>query len=151
MKFLIFNLIVGAALIYLFGSDGQRFQTLPEKAHAASDIITSKIASLTRTPEKLPEKKGQSHPVRAAERSPAISLTETKPKAGSGLELAETKPVELEPAIFERRKEIMATTPQSPPDAAAQGKGLMSRQDRQKALLQLAEEMELFSAKAMSR
>ena len=146
MKFLIFNLIVGFAPIYLFSGEGVDFQAVPKKAMAATDTIKSKLMALTDIPKKPKEDTSPKAPAPVA-----ISLDKPEPAPEPALKLAETKPIELDPAISERRNEVLESAVPLPSEFAAQDKGLVFRQDRQKALIQLAEDMEFFSAEAMSR
>lgn len=149
MKFLVFNIIV-AALVYLFsGPEGEL--DITQKASAAMETVKSKAESIVTAPhEDKPE------PQEMATKAPV----ETKPKVEPVIELANTEPAplpvveipKLEPFTIDP---ALAVIPDEAPEIPTQTEfkmendKFMSRQERRQALMQLAEDMEYFSAEAM--
>jgi hypothetical protein len=178
MRFLLFNIVVGAALLYLYkgGNVDLALFTGPpspaERALAASDpspqdpkpghardVITGPSDP---APAPVPV------PAPSVEK-PAGTKTDTKPRE-TGLPSAQSddlpridetirvakrtpkKPVDMElpaiddPAVRQRRAEVLGTSEEQPRRAAislTEGSTLMSRSDRRRSLDALAEEMEM--------
>jgi len=154
MKFLVFNLVVGAALIYLFSGTEGGLERAGETALAAFDTNKPNIELAS----DKPVGSKTAPPVVKLQSEPRISVrqqaeAEVPPSLSDPIEVpvlkkSKVEPVKLAPEIRKRRDEILnAGAPVNPEPKV---NALMSRQDRRQALMQLAEDMEYFSAQAMS-
>ena len=174
MKFLIFNLAVAAALVFLFTADRGDVQKMAGQVHdAAADVK----AYAKRTLDKGQKVLDPAPAVREARLEPvqqaAPARTQEKPRpvptppaqASRVAEAAPAAPVPpvasrpaaapLKAAVAQRRQEVLDGIPPGTPVAAIpelkDGTTLMNASDRRKELLSLAEEMELLYARSISR
>jgi len=151
MKFLAFNLVVGAALIYLFNGTDGGLQRGGETALAAFDTNRPKTETPVVTP--IVAKAGASVvKLQSEHQVPIQEKSEVPPSLPDPIEVPVLKsrkaePVRLAPEVLTRRDEILNTGTLESPESNVTA--LMTRQDRSQALMQLAEEMEYFSAKAI--
>lgn len=188
MKFLLFNVAVAAALVFLFTADRGEVQKIAGQLHdAAGDMksyankaLTAGQAVLGRETEKA-ERKTEPTPVTAPSLPvirPVSPTTVTRPEplaessrsrqlASNLPELPETgsatsrksvpaiikkAPRALEPDVAKRRREVLdgLDAAQTAP-ALKEGTRLMTRSERRKELLSLAEEMELLYARSINQ
>ncbi|MAG95419.1 MAG: hypothetical protein QF797_06225 [Alphaproteobacteria bacterium] len=169
MKFLAFNLLAAVALVYLFsGSDGPSVEGALERASETAQTLVDKgrqavsgIAD-SKAPEPKPEPVAAAEPEVVVEAKPepkrepkseiepeSVAPVAPTPAAPvpSMAELAKLLPVDQ--AVARRRAEVMAAAAPAPARAAphtsksAGEQVFMSREERQRELHRLAQEMEL--------
>jgi hypothetical protein len=147
MKFLVFNLIVAVALIYLFSDKEGGINAIGEKTFDVVDSIKSKTESIASSTikEQAPAPKVPPPLIPQAN----IVLESAKPVSVPVLPIPKIQPFELDPIISGRRDEIMETS--SKPTPGPEDNAFMTRQERRQALMKLAEDMEYFSAEAISQ
>lgn len=145
MKFLMFNLVVGVALVFLLfsgkvdleearGKSGAAFNEAVSKAEA---VIPKTSAGLARA---MPLVKAEIKPDKT--QIPRAGREESVTVASAQV-VPTPKPSSLPPEVAKRRDQILK------PSSTAQDSGsfqLNVRDDRQEELQNLAEEMELLSA-----
>ncbi len=172
MKFLAFNLLAAMALVYLFsGSDGPSVEGALERASETAQTLVDKGRQAvsgtadSKAPEPKPEPVAAAEPEVVVEAKPEPkrepkSEIEPEPVAPvapvapapaapvpSMAELAKLLPVDQ--AVAKRRAEVMAAAAPAPARAAphtsksAGEQVFMSREERQRELHRLAQEMEL--------
>ncbi|MDP7427032.1 MAG: hypothetical protein QGH01_02465 [Alphaproteobacteria bacterium] len=166
MKFLAFNLLAAVALVYLFsGSDGPSVEGALERASETAQTLVDKGRQAvsgtadSKAPEPKPEPVAAAEPEVVVEAKPEPkrepkSEIEPEPVAPapaapvpSMAELAKLLPVDQ--AVAKRRAEVMAAAAPAPARAAphtsksAGEQVFMSREERQRELHRLAQEMEL--------
>lgn len=183
MRFLLFNIVVAGALVFLFTSDKADLHAAADRAHNAANDIKSKafeVIGTKETPRLEPAVKPAARPetVKPAKAAPAAAETRTaatqateptseetfsqnKPLAPAAADavrevqvatrkLVKPSPVEtLPPEVEQRREEVLAEGIVGDPVSEAQK--FMPASTRKRDLMLLSEEMELFSAKAISR
>lgn len=181
MRFLLFNIVVAGALIFLFTSDKADLHAAADRAHDAASDIKSKAFEVIGAKEAAepqpvfkpapvtePEKPALKRTVPAEVRSPTVALATTeetfsqnKPLAPAAAEavrevqVATRKlvkplpPVNIPAAVEQRREEVLAEGIVGEPVTEAQK--FMPASTRKRDLMLLSEEMELFSAKSISR
>jgi hypothetical protein len=159
MKFLIFNIAVAAALIFLFTADKVDLQVAVTQAHeAAGEVkkIARKIAgdgrSLIRKAAGDVEEKA---PVVEAPK-PVAPEPVAPPPAPVRLAKAPeaiAAPPPLPPEVAARRAEILSgvMAPETGSPVLKQGEKLMTSSERRRELLSLAEEMELLYARSLGQ
>lgn len=184
MRFLLFNIVVAGALVFLFTSDRADLHAAADRAHDAASDIKSKafevIGAKTAAPREAPEARPAAKPAvpakvpakpvesRSAAASPASEATysQNKPLAPAAADavrevqvatrqLVDPAPAPaqaikaLPPEVAQRREEVLAEGIVGEPVTEAQK--FMPASTRKRDLMLLSEEMELFSAKAISR
>jgi hypothetical protein len=171
MKFLAFNLLAAVALIYLFsGAHAPSVENALERASETAqtlidkgrEVVSGKVqAPEIETPEPAVEPEQRSAPVAVASGNPKV-VAEPKPEAKPKVSGAPAVPVAPAPTIAElakllpvdqavakRRAEVMAAAvpaaagPAAQVPESAKKQVFMSREERQRELHQLAQEMEL--------
>jgi len=155
MKFLVFNLIVGAALVYLFSGAKGDLENLKEKAFLSIETLNAKAEKI------VPQPQEQTKTSPAIEPEPqAIVQAQVQPQPQFApplpdpveipvLKIPEMSPLTIEPEVAKRQKEVLEVPALS--FSVEPKNDYMSPKDRRRALMQLAEDMEYFSAKAMSQ
>ncbi len=177
MKFLLFNVAVAAALVFLFTADRGEVQKIAGQVHdAAGDMkayankaLNTGQTMLGRDAAKADRKTEPAAPA-AAPSLPAATPAVTQPEPTSepplsrqlarnlppmpeiGPEISEAASVNLNPAVAKRRREVLdgIDTADAAP-ALKEGTRLMTPSERRKELLSLAEEMELLYARSISQ
>jgi pyruvate/2-oxoglutarate dehydrogenase complex dihydrolipoamide acyltransferase (E2) component len=182
MRFLLFNIVVAGALVFLFTSDKADLHAAADRAHDAANDIKSKafeVIGAQQTAKPQPTIKQApvtepAQPAQPAEKAHAETATaetedtfsQNKPlapaaaKAVREVQVATRKLVEpqaskrqtvkpLQPEVEQRREEILAEGIVGEPATEAQK--YMPASTRKRDLMLLSEEMELFSAEAISR
>ena len=185
MRFLLFNIVVAGALVFLFTSDKADLHAAADRAHDAANDIKSKAFEVIGTKETTPAKPAikpvaNPEPVKPAKAAPAAAETRTAAKPTPATEPASEEtfsqnkplapaaadavrevqvatrklvkpiPVETLPQeVEQRREEVLAEGIVGDPVSEAQK--FMPASTRKRDLMLLSEEMELFSAKAISR
>lgn len=163
MKFLVFNLAVAAALVYLLTAKSGDIEQVAGSLHQA----TNEVKSLAKRSVKMGERRlknvmSNDTPESATNRK-AIAVTpadgQTEPGSIDDAEPnpAAAKPPEAAPATLgaspetaQRRQEVLAGVPASPQiPVLKSGETTMSRADRRKELEALAEEMDLFYVRTL--
>jgi outer membrane biosynthesis protein TonB len=157
MKFVLFNIAVLAALYVLFNPDSVDFHALSARAHATVETVRGAVE---------PAVAGEAAPVEAVAEQPVAKApdpnppAEPAPKPVAMAQVAEKAaptsqdiPVaKLDPAVAKRRAEVLGL---APPPAAAPApqadEALMTPEQRRRELFTLAEEMELFYVRHLSR
>ncbi len=166
MKFVLFNIAVIAALFFLFDSDKANLSSLAEKAYAAVGLERT----LTKeTGEIAPEQAAKPSPAPAPTQETKVTALKSVPKNSTDSELevkvesvvtepleqiVATKPETLDPAVAKRRAEVLGSasaTMKSPREALQGEDKLMTSDQRRRELFTLAEEMELFYVRRLSR
>ena len=153
MKFIVFNIVVAVALIYLVANKDIGFDvSVPKlaKVTAAADQI------LDRTPAEATQTRAAAAAPKPANPFSLVSLSEVvaAPPApfvdapviddadlaiSNAGTLAAVTPTPRDPAVARRRAEVLGAGPGTPPD-------LRPVADRRRQLLDLAEEMEYLAA-----
>ncbi|MFT5487381.1 MAG: hypothetical protein ACI9JL_002657 [Paracoccaceae bacterium] len=181
MRFLLFNIVVAGALAFLFTSDKADLQAAADRAHDAASDIKSKafeVIGAKETAKSQPVFKPApgTGPVKPVEKKPVIAgvrsatatpvkteetFSQNKPLAPAAAEavrevqVATRKlvkplpPANLPTAVAQRREEVLAEGIVGEPVTEAQK--FMPASTRKRDLMLLSEEMELFSAKSISR
>ncbi len=163
MKFLLFNLVVAAALVFLFSGDradvGATVAALSEEA--AGSVSETRPAPVERAPEPEtvapPPKTNASMETPAAKAPPVQEKAPAVPETAPGRVASALPPKApvLPPDVAERREKVLG-------DLLPDGKGeekiievdpkkFMSPEQRRRDLILLSEEMELFSASTLGR
>ncbi|MBK19966.1 MAG: hypothetical protein CMM52_14130 [Rhodospirillaceae bacterium] len=179
MKFLAFNLAVGAALFFLFTADKSDIQSAVNQAHGLAEQV-KEIArksidqetkkemvseSLSPVPDPpVSEKLAKTEPpAEAVPIAPVLPEKQVAPPPPAPSAVAPTTaqpspkvaggvPTDLDPAVAKRRAEVLGdSAPPASEPVLKKGEKLMSSSDRRRELLSLAEEMELLYAKSISR
>lgn len=165
MRFLIFNLVVAGALFYLFNggqlptagdSDGMLRKVTMAGRQATAAVIEkvtgAEPVAKAPVPVKIPQievatrKAVPPIPVRpklATPKAPAIMPAQKPAKAPSLIPPAINNPAITDPAVRQRRAEVLATGPLA---AVKERPGFMSPSQRRRELHALSEEMELLFA-----
>lgn len=189
MRFLLFNIVVAGALVFLFTSDKADLHAAADRAHNAASDIKSKAfevigadtigAKETVKPRPVIKAAPVTRPKTPAETAPASAETRSTTAATAATEMREetfsqNKPLApaaaeavrevqvatrklvaprpakpLAPEVQQRREEVLAEGIVGKPVTEAQK--YMPAATRKRDLMLLSEEMELFSAKAISR
>ena len=181
MKFLLFNVAVAGALVFLFTADRGEVQKIAGRVHdAAGDMKAYANKTLNRGPD-VPDRKLESAPV-AAPPMPLARPAATPPQPSTQppaepplsrqlarnlpampeigsetgpeirLETSKAAPADLNPAVAKRRREVLdGIDAADAKPALKEGTRLMSHSKRRKELLSLAEEMELLYARSISQ
>lgn len=179
MKFLVFNLAVAAALVFLFTADRGDVQKMAGQVHdAAADVKAYAKRTLNKGEKMLEpvpaasstttEPERQAAPAKPAPVHPPKQTNETPPTVSpspvprQARRIAEAAPAasipSLKPDVAKRRQEVLDGLPPAAPATTKgaspklqEGARLMTAADRRKELLSLAEEMELLYARSISR
>lgn len=123
MKFLLFNAVVVAALIFLFNGGDWSFQG-----------------------------PGDPTPSNATQPAPAKTVTPEPPQPKAAPVIAVvSNPTPLPPAVAERRAAVLAGQEVEAAVDSPAKTGFASKRERRQSLLSMAEEMELFSLDANAR
>ena len=169
MKFLLFNLVVAGALVYLFTADRADVHMAADKVYEAAGDIKSVArnavgkgrkllrgddaapAPLPVAPKPLPKTEQKPVPKVSPAPPPVKRLVRSAPAPVVSPKVVPTLP----PEVAHRRAEVLGTAPPKPaPRPIAeikQGEGFMSPAERRKELFSLAEEMELLYARKISQ
>lgn len=179
MKFVLFNIAVVAALFVLFNPDRADFRALADRASesvgvargavekaiagekqaAKADVGNVKPAPVKAAADrKVFEEKVEEAPVAPA---PAPRVAPTPKPAIKPVRVAAQEPgptpqpaaePTLDPAVAKRRAEVLGLAPPTSNEALPPATDkLMSAEERRRELFSLAEEMELFYVKRLSR
>lgn len=176
MKFLVFNLAVAAALVFLFTADRGDMQKMAAQVHdAAADVKAYARQTLDKS-EKILEPGPAKEPV-AVKPEPPAAPVKSAPEQAKETPLAPVPPAAtpqqpgppaktaraiparpLTPDVAKRRQEVLDGVPPAAPTVSRsatprlkEGATLMTAGERRKELLTLAEEMELLYARSISR
>ena len=162
MKFLLFNVVVAGALVFLFAGDradvGASVAALSDKAAEAVAETRSVPAGRAPEPEAVaPPAKTRVPVVQPAAKAPeapeAPALPEPAPRRVASA--APPKAPDLPPDVAERREKVLGDLLQDGTGAETvvevDPKKFMSPEQRRRDLILLSEEMELFSADTLSR
>ena len=144
MKFLAFNLVVAAALIFLFSGHEGGLESVKDNVIATTEALKDKAEKIATAPQKMAEapQVGESQP------QPVIPA-QTEPEEIPAVKIPEIAHLALEPKVRKRREEILGTNVL--PTPAQEKNDFMNPKERRHALMQLAEDMEYFSAETISR
>ena len=165
MRFLFFNIVVGAALLYLYNGGDLNLSTFVNKAKSTTEVVAQKAAPIEslivaeNPPKPKSSPSGHARDV-IEEPAPKPAPAPRKPKASSlpaiknpvtiakyvpkKPNFGDTQKAES-PEIAKRRAEVFGE-PQTKPAqkfALKEGSNLMSVSERRQALDDLAEEMEM--------
>ncbi len=145
-----FNLVVGAALVFLFLSGKTDVKSAKEASDTVFEEMTTKAEDvISKASASLAQQKTTASPIEVAGETQEEIVSEAPVKLASAqAEVARPTPV-LSPEVAKRREEIL----NSSNTIQAQDRGLQIavHEDRQEALRDLAEEMELLSAQMASQ
>lgn len=177
MRFLLFNIVVAGALIFLFTTDKADLHAAADRAHDAATGLKTKafeVIGARKAPAAQPAPKAEAEPspAKPVDRKVVAALTEEDP-APAAIPAAEAKPgtaaaeavkevqvatrklvPPLPTAVEKRREEVLAEGIVGGPvsaKGASDTQKFMTAADRKRDLMLLSEEMELFSAKSISR
>lgn len=167
MKFVLFNLAVIAALFFLFNPDRADLHALADRAYETVGLArdsAEKIAEKA-APPTLPERvrKAADTPVKPSVSKTLAPKPENKPAPPAPKkQVAERPKIEtrklaaaapapkLEPAVAKRRAEVLGIDAPQAAGVPVEEK-LMSPEQRRRELFTLAEDMELFYVRRLSR
>jgi len=161
MRFLVFNVVVAAALVYLFTADRADIHAAADKAYGVAETVRAKaggmVASLRDGAAEIEEIEDPvpDVPEIAASAKPTPASVAARP-APPEPPAAPPPPPEPElvpaatPEVAARRAEVLAVSPVRT-EVRPADEGAPAAIDRRRDLHRLAEEMELFSAEAASR
>lgn len=171
MRFVLFNIVVAGALVFLFTSDKADLQAAAGRAHETATALKAKAFEVIGA-KKAP---AVSHPPKVAAETPSIKPIEKKvvaapvatdtpaPEAEKSaakeaireVQVATRKLVApLPPEVEKRRDEILTegvVGGKISVPAGSDHQKFMTTSDRKRDLMLLSEEMELFSARSISR
>lgn len=175
MKFLLFNLVVAGALVYLFTADRADVHMAADRVYETADEIKSvarnavdqgrkllqgdqAAATRSNTPPPIRprfEPEVQPQPQVQPQIQPQIRqkpIPEAAPVPAPVKQVARAGALaKVSPEVARRRDEVLGTAnPESIPEIK-QGEKFMSASQRQKELFSLAEEMELLYARKISQ
>lgn len=166
MKFLIFNIVVAAALVFLFAGDKGDLTAIAGKTEKLVSDIKSKAVEavapprseeLPATPASTPLPKPAVAPAAAdtptpklpeAKAAPLPAKAAAKPLPTTNIADRTPKPP-LSPDVAKRRAVVLDDSATVVSEGTAEK--FMPADIRKRELMLLSEEMELFSAKAISR
>ena len=165
MRFLLFNIVVAGALVFLFSSDRADLHAAADRAHDVATDLKSRAfevigAKEPATPEAAVKPDLAPDSVKTSEKTEE-TFAQNKPLAPAAadavreVQVATRKLVEpqtakpLAPEVAQRREEVLAEGVVGGP-VTGNGK-FMPPSTRKRDLMLLSEEMELFSAKAISQ
>lgn len=179
MRFLIFNIVVAGALIFLFAGDKADLHAAADRAHDVATDLKAKAfevigAREAAAPKETPKPVAQPAPVKPVTKKVAAKpMTEKSPivlaepavepapgtaaaEAVREVQVATRKLVPpLPPEVERRREEVLAEGIVGKNavrvDREAPSQKFMAASERKRDLILLSEEMELFSAQAISR
>ncbi|MCG8490226.1 MAG: hypothetical protein MI743_01315 [Sneathiellales bacterium] len=161
MKFLLFNIIVGAALVYLFSAENGELNTLSEKAGNMGQQVRQKVSDLTSDPAEenrpLKDDKLTKEPVPESQQKMTNKSEENAPVEVAHKPVQKPQPVStgktgertLPPEVMKRRDEIL--NGKNEPVEQFSDNQLSEKSDRRDRLLRLAEDMELYSLEAIAQ
>jgi len=160
MRFLVFNIVVAAALVYLFTADRADIHAAADKAYGVAETVRTKagdvVASLRDRPAEVerveaavPDAPEIAFPAEPEPAPVAANPAPPEPPAAPPLPEPELVPA-VTPEVAARRAEVLAEGPVRGEIAPADERAATAI-DRRRDLHRLAEEMELFSAEAASR
>ena len=174
MKFLLFNLAVIAALVFLFNPDKADFRALADRAYETVGIARDgaeqvlekanqkALGALEKRVVEPARKKPEPKPVAPApkkqavakapapteESAPAVTARKAAVPVNTAPPVAAAAEPKLDPAVAQRRAEVLGL---DAPAAGPAEEKLMSPDQRRRELFSLAEEMELFYVKRLNR
>lgn len=175
MRFLLFNIVVAAALIFLFAGDKADLHAAADRAHDTASNIKAKaleVIGAKQAPtekeapkakiEPVPAKPTGTQAIAATPPAAAIPKPATTPapdtaaaEAVKEVRVATRKLVPpLAPEVEKRRAEVLSegiVGGKSTIPAGSDTQKFMTASDRKRDLMLLSEEMELFSARSISR
>ena len=163
MKFLIFNIVVAGALIFLFAGNKGDLTAVAQKAEqVVSKIKTEAVEAVGPKPETPPPAKPVTPSVNVTKPAAApvdASPSVAKPKAPASEPAAQPLPsvtiadrtpkAPLPPAVAKRRAEVLDEGATVVSEGSAEK--FMPAEIRKRELMLLSEKMEMFSAEAISR
>jgi len=161
MRFLMFNLVVAAALVYLLRDGG-----MPERVLQSVAMVKDGVHSLAAEPAPAADAKAASVSSTPAATEtaaapppagPAPAAPKATPPAAPAVSASLTpRPEDLlptdDPAVRQRRAEVLGTAgPEAAPATMAADPAFMAPQLRRRELQVLSEEMELLFSELISR
>ena len=157
MKFLMFNLVVAGALVYLFTADRADVHAAADRVYETADGIKSVARDAVGKGRELlqGDQAAESRPRPAPKpvQNPRPAAAPVAPPVKQVARSIVPRPVS--PEVARRRDEVMGTAPvdfgPGPIPQIKQGEKFMSPAQRQKELFSLAEEMELLYARKISQ
>lgn len=162
MKFLMFNLVVAGALVYLFTAERADVHAAADRIYETADEIKSVARNAVGKGRRLLQG-NEAEPARsippALQTRPQIQQNPT-PKAAPVpppvKQIARQGSIpNLSPEVIRRRNEVLGNVTQPPKQTVIpeikKGERFMSSAQRQKELFSLAEEMELLYARKISQ
>lgn len=179
MRFLLFNIAVGAAVFYLLiGDPGAtaRKAGLPEAAVSAIDELSHKAKKtvaekISETPQSPPQSAAKSAPAPAPEAQPVKAAAKTPPQPPiQQAKYVASKPVHtapapkpnpkdevqggiqapVSPALSRRRDEVLGNISDGEKFAVKDGAEMMSPRERYRELSKLVDDMELVYFNSLS-
>lgn len=181
MRFLLFNIVVAGALVFLFTSDKADLHAAADRAHDTASDIKSKAfevigAKEAANPQPASEPSPVTEPAKPVEKKPASDAVQSAATTSATPEETFSQNKPLEPAAAEAVREVQVATRKlvkpSPPanlpaavqqrreevlaegivgEPVTEAQKFMPASTRKRDLMLLSEEMELFSAKSISR
>ena len=162
MKFLVFNMVVAAALFYLFAGETTDFRQLVKKAdtnitklkNGITELVPdeSSDAPVQETVEKAPRQTEAPVVGAKTQKLPAAKMVKRSPEQKSqeqpvpGIKNPPTVQVKTpDNDVLKRREEVLSTNAAKP--ASRENIDFMAPKTRKRELLFLAEEMEILAAK----
>lgn len=174
MRFLLFNVVVAAALVFLFAGDRADLHAAADRAHDAATDLKARafeVIGAKKAPDAPPAPQTAAKPVQ--EKAAVSSAPKTAPPAAEPVPAATDKAgtagvdavtqvrvatrglvPPLPPEVGKRREEVLAEgvvggAISSPGDTKKPK--FMTAADRKRDLMLLSEEMEMFSAQSIAR
>ncbi len=162
MKFLMFNLVVAGALVYLFTADRADVHAAADRVYETADEIKTVARNAVGKGRRLLQSDGAppSRPIAPAPRArPQLDpkpVLKAAPAPPPVKQVARQEPTQkLSPEVIRRRDEVLGNLSPSQIQSAIpeikKGESFMSSAQRQKELFALAEEMELLYARKISQ
>ena len=161
MKFLVFNMVVAAALFYLFAGETNDFRRLINEADTNITKLKSNVAEFVSDKNKNPSAKGIVEEPEDRLQAPEATVKTPTPMREKSLvqspeKVQKTAPPEIanipttnvitpDNKALERRKEVLSTNVAS--RTSSPNQEFMAPKIRKRELLFLAEELEILAAK----
>ena len=162
MKFLIFNTVVAAALVYLFADETTDFRRLADKAETKISKLKGEVTDVLHDKASITPKKENAEreqvPVETRGATPKFpdqtneTLAKSAPSKETELVQENAQTAEIKTSdkeVIKRRKEVLSTKAVSP--ASSDDHRFMAPKIRKRELIFLAEEMEILAAKLANK
>lgn len=149
MKFILFNLIVGASLIYLFTAEKEELHEVTDKTYEVTQQMRQKVSELAGKASDqanvVAEEKIAETPMPEPAKETPVEVAHKAAPSKAAPKVSEAPVAELAPEVEKRRNEILNAESQLVIEEAP------NNSTRRDHLLRLAEDLELYSIEAITQ